>query len=42
MIRRGISRTTKAHTKCTVSARDVSVQERLRTGEMSQKKWFVT
>ena len=42
MIKRGISRITKANTKSTVSARDMSVQERFRTGEMSQKKWFMT
>jgi len=42
MIKRGISRITKANTKSTVCARDMSEQERFRTGEMSQKKWFMT
>lgn len=42
MIRRGTRRITKASAKSTVSARDMSVHERFKTGEMSQKKWFMT
>lgn len=38
----GKRKMTRAKTKSTSSAMDMSVQERLRTGEISQKKWLMT